>query len=175
MSCKTGKQYYATEKCAATAAVFYEGQRPDKLFWYPCSFCGGFHLTHVDRRGNENYYSQIKREIVDRNINANSRLHKPQPTLNRKEAVKARVKDTMTLRKEVIERENVEEIAEWNKEHPECVISLTKLKKDHKNMADIQRLNQIKDMLIKRGTLEEIINWNKQYPGFLISTKGFKP
>jgi hypothetical protein len=161
--CPSNKQYFISEQAVATAAVFFEGQRPDKLYWYECEHCHGFHLTHKGGGRDEDYYGRIKAEIISKNTT------KPKAKKASEES-KCAMLETKRLREIVIKNNNLQEILEWNKANPSFLISakVKNTKKDNFTPQEITKIEKMRSLVMKYKDRSEINKWNKEYPQFPI-------
>lgn len=159
------KQYYADENSVATAAAYYEGLRGDKLYWYECPTCNGFHLTHSDYKKSELYYSTIKAAIVKKNIRA-SKIN-----LDNLNAF-PNMDEIRSYRNSIRDRGDLEEIAKWNEENPSAMISIKRVKAPGEKEyipADVVRIKQMRSLIVRMAkTPKEINQWNKEYPKYKI-------
>lgn len=118
MEC-SGKQQYETEELAALMAAKLEGKRPEPLFWYECSYCKKWHLTR-QTKNNICYYVEMKRYMLNR--------HKT-TVVPGKTTMQVYQEKLSEERKKLIENKpTLEQAEQWNKDHPDMMISIKKLK-----------------------------------------------
>jgi len=160
MECPSNKQYYVDELCVANAAVFFEGQRPDKLYWYECEHCHGFHLTHNDSFRDENYFNLFKSEIIKRNTQNPKKINKE---------YKPTTKEMLELRAVVVKNNKLQEILDWNAQYPGYLISTKTITKPKRSPEEIARITKMRDLVDKHRNYDEIIKWNVEFPHFPIS------
>lgn len=116
------KVQYGSEMAAATAAVMHEGRRIEKIFWYKCDQCDMWHLTHAPRRyGQEEYFQNMKNDIVNKNLKITEAVEKSNKALMRKTRLDPRL--VKQMRRDLIENGTTqEEFDAWNKNHMDCPI-----------------------------------------------------
>lgn len=110
-----GKLPYQTESMAAIAAAKLEGQRIDTLFWYECPICGSWHLTRSPQGKNIEYYTKIKRDIIEKYNNTT-------PAKLKKDDC-----PSLTRHKLINNCTSLDEIKRWNEENPGLKISIRKV------------------------------------------------
>lgn len=158
--CISGKQFFSNELSVATAAVYFEGQRTEILYWYTCPTCKGYHLTHSNIGKNVLYFSKYKKSILTKqNINC---------TLETKtiELTSAEIKDK---RKCFLSNDpTIEDRKKWNIQYPSHLVSVIPDNlKLNKNTLEDNYLNN-------KATLEDILTFNKNNPEFACDIEKLK-
>jgi hypothetical protein len=166
-----GKKRYGTEQDAVIAASMWEGQRMDKLFWYSCPVCGGFHLTK-QAKNNESYFKEKKDELLKKYTNPSKNCFKSVEVTDLIESCKSldevveyntKHKDNKIALKKAARHFSYDYMVEWNKNNPSHTVNLEWHLVQHAML-----LNTKKD-----ATLFEVLTWNKNHPGNLVSLKRF--